>query len=267
MSDEIPSIIESEETQKERELMAAMKIATYAINSRSPNLDPSIGYPVLFISLSIIIAVSILSIVHHSTVGMLGLIGIIGGLRIAFLFSERKKEYEAVLKIIESGDTRTTNLLVCIIRVGGVKLKDAARHALVRILSETHYDIATAISSKNKKWLTGHLKLDRAREQPEFALAILHTFEFIGGQEQRKAVAGLAEFKALSDIEWKLCEAAQQCLAKIEARTAKVAEKQTLLRASSAVSDSADALLRPASAAGQTHDAELLRPVEEEKAE
>ena len=267
MDDETLKNSDSDKNQREAELQAAMNIVHRAIDSRSPNLNPFVGYSVLFTSLSLVVAVSVLSIVHHSTVGMLGVIGLIGGIRTALLYGQRRKEYESALKIIGSGEIRTVTLLIRIIKVGDNTLKNAARDALSRILSEKQKELFDTISAENKRWFREQLIPIHAHKHPDFAMMVLQAFKTVGVQYDRKAVKLLAELRPRNETEQQLCEAAQQCLALIDARNEKIIERKTLLRASSAVSASPDALLRPASAAGQTHEAELLRPVENEQAE
>ena len=178
-----------------------------------------------------------------------------------------RRDYNACETIIRSHDFRTIAMLIHIVRYGEVNLGIPARHALARILSENHAKIKTLLPERDRVWLMKQLAPAKARTYPEFAIAIFEALERISDEYIRKPVRVLAELRSRDEAEMKLSRAARECLARIEARTAKVAEKHTLLRASSAVSASPDALLRPASAAGQTHEAELLRPLENEQAE
>ena len=178
-----------------------------------------------------------------------------------------RRDYNACETIIRSRDVRTIAMLIHIVRYGEVNLSIPARHALARILSENHAKVKKILSESDRVWLVKQLVPVKACAYPEFAIAIFEALELISDEYIRRPVKVLAELRSRYEAEIKLGNAARECLARIESRSAKVAEKQTLLRASSAVSASPDELLRPASGTEPKHNAELLRPAEESESE
>ena len=262
-----PQDIDENKAHREARYREDVVFATRAIHQRSTGIprwilsaaDAFFGVGTLYF---IIMAISL-----QSSTPVLGVI--VFALTWAVFRNAKvsQQEYEAALNLLGSNRPQYVLLYVRMLKWRDRKISNGARNALTQVLPLLPMNVAYKLRAADKATLAGYLAPYKARENAGFALAILKAFEAVGDVYIRKYVNTLAELRPRTEIDKTLCTAAKRCLAKIDERTGKVAERKTLLRASSAVPASPDELLRPASAAGQTHEAELLRPIENEQAE
>ncbi len=99
------------------------------------------------------------------------------------------------------------------------------------------------------------------RRAIEFRVAIMEAFANIGTKEDLPFIERLAAMEAASEVQSVLKSAAEKCLPLLQTRVAELEDKNSLLRASSAYTDGANTLLRPATATHSDPAEELLRPV------
>ncbi len=103
-----------------------------------------------------------------------------------------------------------------------------------------------------------HTGNDTALDDLRFAA--LKALKQVGDATAIPEVKRLANIEASTLREKALRQAARECLPMLRANCGEVETARTLLRASHAENARPDTLLRPASGAGQTNSAELLRP-------
>ncbi len=180
----------------------------------------------------------------------------------AFIISERQKQVMMSLSCIE--DPSLAGVLCEMLSVKDLKILSAARSSLSKILPKLNSSDFELLNRDQRLSLRNHLSLKRFANNSayiEFQLAVLKSYEQIGGAEERAVVHELANNQTFAPS---LREAANSCLPYLDIRIAEERERDQLLRASSFTTLGNDELLRPAEGSADSDPETLLRPVEEE---
>lgn len=143
------------------------------------------------------------------------------------------------------------------------EMRDALTLLLPQLKSSDAY-LLTPDSRQMIRWWLDGVPLDRQPLQCEDALRIaaLKALEKVGDAKDVPVVERLAQRQPRAQREEKIKQAAMECLPKLLMNCGEMEAARTLLRASQAEDAHSATLLRPASGAGQTDSAELLRGAE-----
>ena len=178
------------------------------------------------------------------------------GISKAVLGPRRKRLAECITEIDE---LNALPALIELLEFGNPAVRIAILSPITRLLLRVRASDAHLLGFLHRSVLARTLSTPRTHRLPSsFFVGILQAFEHIGDSQALPAVTWLAEGKGVAQTDETVQEAAQKCLAHLQAQLSRQQAPYLLLRPSS-LADAPQILLRPVVSAPDSAPNELLR--------
>jgi hypothetical protein len=138
-------------------------------------------------------------------------------------------------------------------------VKATARTALTRLLPQLRVSDAGLLNAKQRGCLYRCLKMPNAMRHSAFLFALLKCLEQVGDEAAVPYVTRLAKSVALTRVQKRVRQAAEECLPFLTLRAEQMRHSQILLRPAGVDGSTAAVLLRPAVGGTEADPQQLLR--------
>ena len=179
----------------------------------------------------------------------------------ASFWQQSEKHKQAMIALVDDEVVTSVGALSEILKMHDREIAFLVRQALTKILPKLRASEASLLNSYQRTVLRTALnrhKYGKSDEYTDFQVAVLKSYEQIGGEDDIDTVTQIAASTMIYDLRVKA--AAIECLPYLNQRIVEVKEKDELLRASSFAEIPNRELLRPAQGVGDTPAIDLLRP-------